>query len=124
VLTEYVRHSLARSITKKYQSDEGEIAALMLSFDLEANLTKAIQSTEHGSYLALDPALGQRLLAELNKAVETVLTQHLVPILLTSPMLRPHLQRLTEPFVPQLVVLSQNEIVANVRVRNLAVVKV
>jgi flagellar biosynthesis protein FlhA len=124
VLTEYVRHSLARSITKKYQSDAGEIAALMLSFELEANLTKAIQSTEHGSYLALDPALGQRLLAELNKAVETVLTQHLVPILLTSPMLRPHLQRVTEPFVPQLVVLSQNEIAANVRVRNLAVVKV
>ena len=124
VLTEYVRHSLARSITKKYQSDEGEIAALMLSFELETNLTKAIQSTEHGSYLALDPALGQRLLAELNKAVETVLAQHLMPLLLTSPMLRPHLQRMTEPFLPQLVVLSQNEIAANVRVRNLAVVKV
>jgi flagellar biosynthesis protein FlhA len=124
VLTEYVRHSLARSITKKYQSDEGEIAALMLSFELETNLTKAIQSTEHGSYLALDPALGQRLLAELNKAVETVQAQHLMPLLLTSPMLRPHLQRMTEPFLPQLVVLSQNEIAANVRVRNLAVVKV
>jgi flagellar biosynthesis protein FlhA len=124
VLTEYVRHSLARSITKKYQSEEGEIPALMLSFELETTLAKAIQSTEHGSYLALDPTLGQRLLAELNKAVETVMAQHLVPILLTSPMLRPHLQRVTEPFLPQLVVLSQNEIAANVRVRNLAVVKV
>jgi flagellar biosynthesis protein FlhA len=123
VLTEYVRHGLARSITKKYQTDAGEISALMLAFELESSLTKAMQSTEHGVYLALEPALGQRLLAELSKAVEAVTAQHLTPILLTSPMLRPHLRRVTEPFLPQLVVLSQNEIAAHVRVRNLGVVK-
>jgi len=124
VLTEYVRHGLARSITKKYQSDEGELPALMLAFELETTLTKAIQSTEQGTYLSLDPTLGQRLLSELTKAVGTITAQHLVPILLTSPILRPHLRRVIEPFLPQLVVLSHNEIAANVRVRNLGVVKV
>jgi flagellar biosynthesis protein FlhA len=124
VLTEYVRHSLARSITKKYQSAEGELPALMLAFELETTLTKAIQSTEQGSYLSLDPTLGQRLLSELTKAVATITAQHLVPILLTSPVLRPHLRRVVEAFLPQLVVLSHNEIAANVRVRNLGVVKV
>jgi flagellar biosynthesis protein FlhA len=124
VLTEYVRHGLARSITKKYQTDAGEIPALMLTFELESSLTKAMQSTEHGAYLALEPALGQRLLTELSKAVETVSAQHLTPILLTSPLLRPHLRRVIEPFLPQLVVLSQNEIAAHVRVRNLGVLKV
>jgi flagellar biosynthesis protein FlhA len=124
VLTEYVRHGLARSITKKWQTDEGEIHALMLSFELESELTGAIQSTEHGAYLALNPTLGQHLIAELNKHVEPLLLQQKVPILLTSPMLRPHLQRVTEPFLPQLVVLSQNEITTNVRIRNLGVVKV
>ncbi len=124
VLTEYVRHALARSITKKWQTDEGEIPAFMLSFELENTLTQAIQSTENGSYLALDATLGQRLLAELNKTVEQVVAQQLVPILITSPMLRPHLQRIIEPFVSQLVVLSHNEVGATVRIRNLGVVKV
>jgi len=57
MLTEYVRQSLARSITKQWQTAEGDIPALMLSYELEDTLTKAIQHTEHGSYLALDPKL-------------------------------------------------------------------
>jgi len=49
--------------------------------------------------------------------------QH-APLLLTSPLTRPHVKRLTEPYLPQLVVLSHNDIVANVRIKNLGVVTV
>jgi flagellar biosynthesis protein FlhA len=124
LLTEYVRQGLARSITKQWQTDEGDIPALMLSYELEDTLTKAIQHTEHGSYLAIDPKLAQRLITELTRAVETMLQQQQSPLLVTSPLTRPHVKRLTEPYVPQLVVLSHNDIVANVRIRNLGVVKV
>ena len=124
LLTEYVRQSLARSITKQWQTAEGDIPALMLSYELEDTLTKAIQHTEHGSYLAIDPKLAQRLITELTRAVETMMQQQLAPLLVTSPLTRPHIKRLTEPYVPQLVVLSHNDIVANVRIRNLGVVKV
>src|SRR5262252_1058163 len=124
LLTEYVRQSLARSITKQWQTAEGDIPALMLSYELEDTLTKAIQHTEHGSYLAIDPKLAQRLITELTQAVETIMQQQQAPLLVTSPLTRPHVKRLTEPYVPQLVVLSHNDIVANVRIRNLGVVKV
>jgi flagellar biosynthesis protein FlhA len=124
LLTEYVRQSLARSITRQWQTAEGEIPALMLSYELEDTLTKAIQHTEHGSYLAIDPKLAQRLITELTRAVETMMQQQQAPLLVTSPLTRPHVKRLTEPYVPQLVVLSHNDIVANVRIRNLGVVKV
>jgi flagellar biosynthesis protein FlhA len=124
LLTEYVRQSLARSITKQWQTAEGDIPALMLSYELEETLTKAIQHTEHGSYLAIDPKLAQRLITELTRAVETMLQQQQTPLLVTSPLTRPHVKRLTEPYVPQLVVLSHNDIVANVRIRNLGVIKV
>ena len=124
LLTEYVRQSLARSITKQWLTAEGDIPALMLSYELEDTLTKAIQHTEHGSYLAIDPKLAQRLITELTRAVETMLQQQQAPLLVTSPLTRPHVKRLTEPYVPQLVVLSHNDIVANVRIRNLGVVKV
>jgi len=124
LLTEYVRQSLARSITKHWQTAEGDIPALMLSYELEDTLTKAIQHTEHGSYLAIDPKLAQRLITELTRAVETMLQQQQAPLLVTSPLTRPHVKRLTDPYVPQLVVLSHNDIVANVRIRNLGVIKV
>ena len=124
LLTEYVRQSLARSITKQWQTAEGDIPALMLSYELEDTLTKAIQHTEHGSYLAIDPKLAQRLITELTRAVETVMQQQQAPLLVTSPLTRPHIKRVTESYIPQLVVLSHNDIVANVRIRNLGVVKV
>ena len=124
VLTEFVRHSLSRSITKKWQTEAGEVPALLLSFELENMLTKALQGTETGAQLAIDGALAQQLITALGNAVERVMAQQMVPILLTSAMLRPHLQRLVEPFLPQLVVLSQNEITAKVQIRNLGTVKV
>ena len=124
LLTEYVRQSLARSITRQWQTAEGDIPALMLSYELEDTLTKAIQHTEHGSYLAIDPKLAQRFITEVTRVVETVMQQQQTPLLVTSPLTRPHVKRLTEPYVPQLIVLSHNDIVANVRIRNLGVVKV
>jgi flagellar biosynthesis protein FlhA len=124
VLTEYVRQSLSRSITKKWQTDTGEIPGIMLSFELEETLTKALQHTEHGSYLTLEPQQGQQLMAEITRAVEQfALTQYQTPILITSPILRPHLKRLTEPLLPHLAVLSQSDIVSNVPIKNLGVVR-
>lgn len=124
VLTEYVRQSLARSITKQWQTAEGDIPAIMLSYEVEDMLTKAVQHTEHGSYLALDPKLAQRLITELTRSVEAMVQAQQAPLLVTSPLTRPHVKRLTEPYLPQLVVLSHNDIVANVRIKNLGVVKV
>lgn len=124
LLTEYVRQGLARSITKQWQSPEGDIPGLMLAYELEESLTKALQHTEHGSYLGLDPKLAQRLVQELSRAVEVLMQHQQAPILITSPLTRPHVKRLVEPYLPQLVVLSHNDIVANVRIRNLGVVKV
>jgi len=42
-----------------------------------------------------------------------------VPILLTSPQIRPFLRSIVERFRPQTVVMSQNEIHASVRLRTL-----
>jgi flagellar biosynthesis protein FlhA len=125
ILTEYVRQGLARSITQKWQAADGELPALLLAFELEDALLKSLQHTEHGSYLTLDPTTSQRLMMELAKAVEKwTLTSYPVPILITSPLLRPHLKRLTEPFLPQLVVLSQSDIVPNVPIKNCGMVRI
>ena len=45
-----------------------------------------------------------------------------VPILLTSPQIRPFVRSIVERFRPQTVVMSQNEIHASVRLRTLGTV--
>ncbi len=121
ILTEHIRQNLSRAITHKWFSESGELPVLMLSFGLEETLSKSLQQTEHGTYLAVDPQIAQRLIGELTKSVEHFsLRQHHTPILLTSPMVRPHLKRLTEAVLPQLVVLSQGEVISNVSIKNSA----
>jgi len=45
-----------------------------------------------------------------------------VPVLLASPFVRIYLRRLTERFLPDLVVLSHNEVVSTVQIKTLKVV--
>ena len=82
------------------------------------------QHTEHGSYLALEPEKSQKILMTLNREVQNVGKQGLVPILLTSPVSRPYLKRLTERYLPDLVVLSHNEIPPDITIKNLGMVRV
>jgi len=45
------------------------------------------------------------------------------PLLLCSPLIRPHVKKLVERFIPNLVVLSHNEVAQDVRIEALGVVE-
>jgi len=60
----------------------------------------------------------------LNKEVHNVGKQGLVPILLTSPVSRAYMKRLTERYLPDLVVLSHNEIPPEITIKNLGMVRI
>jgi flagellar biosynthesis protein FlhA len=121
ILTEYVRQRLARSITKQYKTPEGDIPLMTLDAEIEELVNNAIQHTEHESYLSLEPSLAQKILAQLNKAMGKFTSMNYQPIILCSPGIRPHLKKLTERFIPTLVVLSHNEIDKRVKLKSLGV---
>ncbi|MCD6569694.1 MAG: flagellar biosynthesis protein FlhA [Deltaproteobacteria bacterium] len=121
ILTEYVRQALMRVICKPYVHD-GVINVLALDPKIEGLLSDAIQHTEHGSYLALDPEKAQRILVAINKEVDRLAKQGVVSVLLTSPVIRVHLKRLVERYMPELVILSHNEISPEVTIKNLGMV--
>lgn len=121
ILTEYVRQALMRVICKPYVHD-GVINVLALDPRIEGLLSDAIQHTEHGSYLALDPEKAQRILVAINKEVDRLAKQGVVSVLLTSPVIRVHLKRLVERYMPELVILSHNEISPEVTIKNLGMV--
>lgn len=122
ILTEYVRQRLARSITKQYETPQGDIPLMTLDAEIEELVNNAIQHTEHESYLSLEPAVAQRILAQLNKAMEKFTSMNHQPIILCSPGIRAHMKKLTERFIPTLVVLSHNEIDKRVKLKSLGVV--
>ncbi len=123
ILTEYVRQALMRTISTAYIQGN-TISVLALDPNIDGMISNSIQHTEHGSYLALDPEKSQKILMTLNKEVNNVGKQGLVPILLTSPISRAYVKRLSERYMPDLVVLSHNEIPPDVTIKNLGLVRI
>jgi flagellar biosynthesis protein FlhA len=122
VLTEYVRQNLARTICHPYQSPEGVITVMTLEPKLEEWVSEAIQHTDQGSYLSLEPRLAQNILLKVKDSSEKIQIQGLQPVILCSPIIRSHLKKLTERYIPKLVVLSHNELPENVQIQSLGVI--
>ncbi|OPZ60566.1 MAG: Flagellar biosynthesis protein FlhA [Deltaproteobacteria bacterium ADurb.Bin510] len=123
ILTEYVRQALAKVISKNYIQD-GAINVLALDPKIDVMISNAVQHRDFGSYLTLDPDKTQKILLAVNKEVVKVTKQGLVPVLLTSPLSRGHLKRLSERYMPELTVLSHNEIPADVTIKNIGMVRI
>jgi len=120
-MTEYVRQHLGRALTSPHLNEENELGVLTLDPQLEQNIQSGIETTDRGSFLALDPGRIQELLNRLVNGI-TQLLPGAQPVLLTNPAVRPHLRRLLERAMPHLVVLSHSEIPMDVRVVNLGTV--
>jgi flagellar biosynthesis protein FlhA len=121
ILTEYVRQRLGRSLAGPHLSDNNELGVLVLDPRVEQTLQSGIETTDRGSFLALDPGKLQELLGRITTSI-TNLLPGAQPVLLTNPVVRPHLRHLLERAMPHLVVLSHSEVPLDVRVVNLGTV--
>lgn len=120
ILTEYVRHSLARTISSQLAVD-GVIPLITLAKEVEDAIQSSIQHRETGTYLAIDPQIAQKILDSIGQAIP-LFEGGSRPTLLAAPQIRPHVRSLTERYYPALAVLSHNEISANLKVRSLGTV--
>jgi flagellar biosynthesis protein FlhA len=121
LLTEYVRQTLSRSICKPLVNERNELMLMTIAPDIEQTLTRGLTHTEKGSFLILDPKTIQAILQKLNNTCQGIMAQSKM-VLLTSANVRIHLKRLTERLLPNLVILSHNEIPGNVKVISLGMV--
>lgn len=124
LLTEYVRQGLARQITSQYTVQEGLLRVLTLSGKVEKTMAEAVQQTEHGNYLSLDPNVSQAIVESIAKQIETLSFQEQSPIVLCSPAVRMYVHQITERYFPHMAVLSYNELEANVEVQSVGVVDI
>jgi flagellar biosynthesis protein FlhA len=120
VLTEYVRHALARTISSELAVN-GIIPVITLSRPAEDAIRNSVQHKETGSYLAIDPIIAQRILDSIGKGIG-LFEGGSRPVLLSAPQIRPYVRSLTERYYPAMAVLSHNEVTPNLKVRSLGTV--
>jgi flagellar biosynthesis protein FlhA len=123
VLTEAVRKAMARNITHKYMNEQGEVSVLTLEPRIEEVLANSLLQTEQGVQLVMDPKQAQQLLTRISRGIEEHPEIAAQPILLTSTTSRRHLYKLTSRFIPQLIVLSHNEISPDAQIQSVGLVE-
>ncbi|HLR73392.1 MAG TPA: flagellar biosynthesis protein FlhA [Pseudogracilibacillus sp.] len=124
LLTEYVRQSLSVQITKQYVSENNHLKVITTSVEVENLLTKHVQQTEHGNYLALDPQMQDKIIKNVYEEMEKASVQHDNTVLLCSPTIRMYMKQLLERALPQLPIISYNEVEPNVQVQSVGVVNI
>jgi len=124
VLTECARVYLSKAICREYMNNEGVINVITINPMIEKILSHAIQRTEMGTFLALDPAMGTEILMSIGKEIENMQKRNLQPIILCAPQIRPAVKRLTDRSFPNLVVLSWNEVAPKVNVNSVGMVSI
>lgn len=118
-LTEVTRAALNRSISKTLVNDQGELSVITLTPQWEARLNEAMVRSESGTYLALDANTFEQLVKALSEVCQRTMASQWT--LLCSSGLRFHLRKLIERFLPQLAVISPNDIPPNVQIVSLGV---
>ena len=119
VLTEYVRHKLSRTIINPYIGADGVLRLITLAHDVEDVLLKGVQKTEQGAYLSLDPKLAEPIISSIKEETEKALAKNIQPVLITSPTVRRHVKKMIEHFVPSLIVLSQSELLSDIKIQSI-----
>ncbi len=118
VLTEHVRQNLSKRITRMYMTD-GVLYALALSPKVEAKLVHLINENREDEFIDL---MLNRLYRKITKEIEKFVQFQAQPVLLTSANIRRYVRRALEPYLPQLAVLSYNELEKQVNMKILGLI--
>ncbi len=119
-LTEAARLSLARTICSSLAGENGELAVVTLDPHLETQLAERLGLLGGTQNAALEPDFGRAILEKIEAATKAAVMSQ--PIVLCSAMVRPHLRKLTERFLPELAVIAHGEVAPNVRLVSMGTV--
>jgi len=118
LLTEYTRQAIRRSIVKPYLNASGELAAYFLETSAEQAIERAGEHGEQSSSFSLDPQIMRDLIQRFSKK----LVQPETPVVvITSAGARYFLRQIVEAPLPNLFVVSHNEVPPGVKIVSLGV---
>ncbi len=90
--------------------------------EIERQFTQSLAKTPQGTVLALDPNIARDVLTKLNQAA-AIAPNGSSPVLLVSTPIRSQVKKLTERFIPNLSVISHNEITPGFEVTSVGTIQ-
>ncbi len=118
-LTNFVRTALGRMIVQQINGMASELAVITLDPNLEQLLHQAVQADSTGG---VEPGLAERLFNALQDSVQKQEAMGQPAVLLVSGLIRTMLARFVRHTIPNLHVLSYNEIPSDKQIRIVATV--
>jgi flagellar biosynthesis protein FlhA len=118
-ITEHVRARLARQLCHANLAPGGYLPLVALSPAWEQAFQESIIGQGEDRQLAMAPSQLQAFIGSVRDRFDEASAKGEVPVLLTSPQVRPFVRSIIERFRPQTVVMSQSEIHASVKLRTM-----
>ncbi|AZI36403.1 flagellar biosynthesis protein FlhA [Caenibius tardaugens NBRC 16725] len=121
-LTEQVRQALSTAICNGLRGHNAQLSVLSLDPRLENQIIAGL-NTREASALGIEPRLAEQLLRKLAPLAEAMLRQGKAPVLLCAGPIRRILLKLTQRSIPQLAILSVDEIPLRLALQSFDMVK-
>lgn len=122
LLTEYVRRRLARSISTRYRNAENRLFVLTLDPALEDRIRAGFEHSEQGLSVRMSPQAIEAVCRQIAAGVERLTAAKHPPVVLVSPQIRAALRQMSVAHLPNLVLLSYNEITRDTKIEAVAMV--
>lgn len=122
-LTERIRQRLGVSICNALRGQHDELAVLSIDPRTENRIIGEVGASGRNNLLGTDPKLAEQLLRRLAPLVDRMIRQGRAPVLLCAGPLRSMLVRLTQRTMPQLSIISVDEVPLRISLSSFDVVK-
>ncbi|NQT13878.1 MAG: FHIPEP family type III secretion protein, partial [Planctomycetes bacterium] len=120
LLTKFVRERLSRTISARYRNAENRLYVVTLDPELEDRISAGFEHTEQGLFIRMSPQAVEATCRKIAEQIDELRATGHPPILLASPQIRAALKEITSLHLPNLIVLSYNEITRDTRVESVA----
>lgn len=121
-LTEYVRHRMARTISHRYRDESGTLRVITLDPAMEDRIAAGSEHSDRGIFIRLSPDAMSRVCARIAEQLKKLDAMGKPRCVLVSPKIRLALRQITQETIPDLRVLSFNEISRDTNIESIAMV--
>ena len=116
-LTEYARAALKRQISHKLSRGTKQLVIFLLDPDIESPIRESLRHTPTGSYVDLASDYLRKILEVIQNAMRAIPNNVQVPQILTTMEIRAAIRRLVALSIPQLYVISYQELMPDYNIQ-------
>ncbi len=122
IMTEHVRARLSRQLCDAYSNADGVLTMVTLSPEWEQGFAESLIGNGEDKQLTMPPSQLQDFIGAVRDKYDALAAEGEMPVLLTSPAIRPYVRSVIERFRPQTVVMSQNEVHPKAKLKTMGAV--